>query len=212
VSALDPAGALDAASRRHLLEILRSTGRPMAVSTLAAACGLHVNTVRAHLDVLRRAGLVARESEQAARRGRPRAMYTAVTRPARSGYEQLAAMLAAGWGADGAARAERAGYTAALDGDAAGGGTAGALDELVATFAEMGFDPQLDRDRDGGRIALRACPFRAVAAEHPDVVCALHLGLIRGVLTRHGAGDSASSLEPFLEPGLCVASVRSAQA
>ncbi len=61
----------------------------------------------------------------------------------------------------------------------------------------------------GPQISLHACPFRAVAREHPDVVCAIHLGLLRGSLERLGARVS-SRLRPFVEPDLCVAEITTA--
>jgi predicted ArsR family transcriptional regulator len=55
------------------------------------------------------------------------------------------------------------------------------------------------------RLCLRQCPFREVAQQHQDVVCALHLGLMQGALAQMRAPVTADRLEPFAEPGLCVA-------
>jgi predicted ArsR family transcriptional regulator len=59
--------------------------------------------------------------------------------------------------------------------------------------------------RPEGRIGLRRCPFQEVARQHPDVVCALHLGLMQGALEELRAPVTASRLEPFAQPGLCIA-------
>jgi predicted ArsR family transcriptional regulator len=72
---------------------------------------------------------------------------------------------------------------------------------------ELGFVPQPEAgDRDGEyRLSLRQCPFREVAQQHKDVICTLHLGLMRGALARMRAPVSAERLDPFVEPSLCVA-------
>lgn len=48
-------------------------------------------------------------------------------------------------------------------------------------MAREGFEPET-RHR-GGRIdvVLQNCPFEATALDDPDTVCALHLGIARGV-------------------------------
>jgi predicted ArsR family transcriptional regulator len=54
-------------------------------------------------------------------------------------------------------------------------------------------------------LQLRQCPFLEVARQHRDVICALHLGLMRGALDLMRAPVTADELAPFVEPGLCVA-------
>lgn len=51
---------------------------------------------------------------------------------------------------------------------------------MTGLFAEPGFEPELARKGEQLQIRLHACPFRVVAAEHSEVVCSLHLGLLRG--------------------------------
>jgi hypothetical protein len=96
----------------------------------------------------------------------------------------------------------------------------------------MGFDPELaaesepmaslsaDSKQIVGRervIRLRGCPVRDLARAHPEVGCAIHLGLLQGLLDHATAaggqpdkpdkGDQGLSarLEPFVEPELCIA-------
>ena len=52
---------------------------------------------------------------------------------------------------------------------------------------------------------MHRCPFRDLAEQHGDVVCSVHLGLIRGALAEIGAPVTATRLEPFVEPSLCRA-------
>jgi len=69
----------------------------------------------------------------------------------------------------------------------------------------MGFEPELTAEAAGQQIRMHACPFRTVARENPEVVCSVHLGVLRGTLTRLGVAPEAAALEPFVEPELCIA-------
>lgn len=73
---------------------------------------------------------------------------------------------------------------------------------------ELGFAPEVRRTATGAQVLLRACPFRELAAEHPEIVCSVHLGLIHGALEALGASTLRAELEPFVEPRLCVAHLR----
>lgn len=204
--------ALASPQRRRLLELLRTDEAPRDAHQLAAAMGLHVTTVRFHLDVLRRAGLVGSRSQPRAAAGRPRTVYTAVGPPEPGGYPALTRLLAAHL-ADTpearAARAEQAGVSWAVELTAEidpppGVDAEQAAQAVTRIFADMGFDPQLAGDETDRQIRLRACPFRAAARANPEVVCSVHLGLLRGTLTRLGAPSTARLL-PFVEPELCLA-------
>ncbi|MBL7620519.1 MULTISPECIES: metalloregulator ArsR/SmtB family transcription factor [unclassified Frankia] len=213
------------ASRLDLLRLLRAAPEPLDAHQLAQESGLAVSTVRFHLDRLAAAGLVVSEPRPRSTPGRPRVTYTS-TSPGddRGAYEQLAGALAANLAdsaADKAARAERAGRAwaderfSARSRDVA---TAVArppgrelralgdvMREVMALFTEVGFDPELAGEPGGQRLLLHACPFLGVAKAHPDVVCTLHLGLLRGALEHLGAPPLDTRLVPFAEPGLCVA-------
>jgi predicted ArsR family transcriptional regulator len=213
-------GALAVASRLRLLDALRASDRPLDVRELAAACGLHVTTVRFHLDVLTNTGLVTSRAGQSGTRGRPRRLFTPASRSiapgGQTGYELLSAILAAHWAGDRderAQRAEQAGWAWAGQPEPAPAPTvaAGTLAEAAghvnAVFAELGFDPELARDGENVQIRLHACPFRAVAATHPEVVCSIHLGLLRRTLADVAAPPTAVSLQPFVQPHLCLAQI-----
>jgi predicted ArsR family transcriptional regulator len=205
--------ALASPQRRRLLELLRASEAPRDARELAAATGLHVTTVRFHLDVLRRAGLVESRSQPRATAGRPRTVYTAVSYREPGGYPALTRLLAAHL-ADTpearAVRAEQAGVTWAAELMAEAGAPAGVDAEQAARavtgmFAELGFDPEMGGEQADRQIRLRACPFRAAARANPEVVCSVHLGLLRGTLTRLGAPPTTARLLPFVEPELCLA-------
>ncbi|MBM3675922.1 MAG: helix-turn-helix transcriptional regulator, partial [Actinobacteria bacterium] len=63
--------ALGDETRFELYRRLAASPRPLAVSALAEACGLHPNTVRVHLDRMREAGLVEVETVHRGTVGRP---------------------------------------------------------------------------------------------------------------------------------------------
>ncbi len=58
---------------------------------------------------------------------------------------------------------------------------------------------------------VRPCPFVELARRHQEVVCPIHLGLIRGALAELGATTSATKLEPFVRADLCVAHLAAAR-
>ena len=204
-------------TRVRLLDALRDSPTPMSLAELAALCGLHVTTVRFHLDALAGAGLVSTAPERRPTRGRPRRLYQALTSLERdhhgdSGYELLARVLATHWASgegDAVDRVEAAGRAWALEDLAACRGAPRSLEDAVGIvttlFAEMGFDPELEASEEEVRIHLHACPFESVARQNPHVVCALHLGLMRGVLARLGAPDTDNRLVPWETPRTCVA-------
>lgn len=196
-------------SRSRLLLILREAHGPMDIGELAAAVGLHPNTAREHLDQLVTAGLVLRETATPIGRGRPGLRYSiaaaAATDDDARAFRALAGVLAAELAsrvdADVAARVagERWGATMARHAPSSAD-TPDAVDALVRILGDAGFGP----DRDGFSIRLH-CPFGSLAREHGDVVCNVHLGLMSGALRELGAPHGALSLEPFVEPHLCVA-------
>lgn len=213
---------LSGVSRGAVLNVLRSARTPLAVAEVAARVGLHRNTVRWHLDQLTEAGQVTRTTETRHRPGRPRLLYAAragepVPEPGcgdpAGGYRLLADILAghlAGAGPDPADAAGRAGrawgayligkpapFTRLTPEQAAG--------RVNALLADLGFAPEPDPAGTG--ITLHACPFREVAEHHPDVTCAVHLGLMQGALAELGAPETAARLEPFVTPRTCRAHI-----
>jgi predicted ArsR family transcriptional regulator len=209
-----PFVALGVRSRRRLLHILRASGGPVGAAELAAAVALHVTTVRAHLRVLEAAGLVVRTAGPPTGPGRPRQFYA----PAPGGWagdahrelaELLAGALDAG-GAQGRRRAEQAGrrWAAREVPDTRSLPWGEAVEAVGELFGRVGFAPRR-LGAEGYRVALEHCPFRDVARAHPEVVCTLHLGLLRGALSRLGLPEVAESaqLQPFVAPELCMAEI-----
>ena len=204
-------------SRADVLDMLRAADGPLGVREVASHMGLHQNTARFHLEALAEAGLAVRETEDRETPGRPRIGYqaTADGPPGRRRYRLLAEMLTtliAGTVPDPAEAAEEAGrewgaYLTEQPLPYQRVTAAQAIAKLTAIMEELGFAPQPEAGADGGqyRLCLRQCPFREVAQRHKDVICSLHLGLMRGALSRMRAPVTADRLDPFVEPSLCVA-------
>jgi predicted ArsR family transcriptional regulator len=209
--------ALSDPSRLQILEIIQEAEPPLDARELATRVGLHVNTVRSHLRVLAEAGLVSARREERTRPGRPRVLYEATAEPldapALASYRLLAQILAgslAGSEPDPSARAEEAGraWGAHLVGRPppfTSNSKKETIDQVVRLHEEYGFRPELRRAKSGQELVLKRCPFQEVATTYPTVICPLHLGLVRGALAELGTGVEADSLEPFAEPGACVA-------
>jgi predicted ArsR family transcriptional regulator len=204
-------------SRADVLDMLRAADGPLGVREVAHQMGLHSNTARFHLEALVEAGLAAREREDRETPGRPRIGYRAAAdAPAgRRRYRLLAEMLTsliAGTMPDPGKAAEDAGrewgaYLTEQPPPYQRLSAAEAVGKLMVIMEELGFAPQAKAGDRGGqyRLCLRQCPFREVAEHHRDVICSLHLGLMRGALARMRAPVTADRLDPFVEPSLCVA-------
>lgn len=213
--------ALSAKSRVGLLRTLSASAEPLGAQALADETGLHLTTVRAHLDVLVEAGLVSAQPESRNAPGRPRLLYRATPggAPATGAdYRLLAEVLTsylAGTASEPATQALAAGkawghYLTAGPPPYVELAPAEACARVVELFATLGFEPELAED--GHQLLLRRCPFLDLAQRHPDVVCSLHLGLLQGALERLGATVTAERLEPFVEPSMCVAHLDGAPA
>lgn len=198
-------------SRAALLETLRTRTEPTTLADLAAASGLHVNTVGEHLHALVRSGLARRHPEAPAGRGRPAWLYEATGRHATADpeYAGLASALAAAihrtsaTPTDDAVAAGRGwGHQLARERGARPASSAvAARREVVGLLDEMGFAPQ--SDARSAVVSLTRCPLLETANEYPDVVCGVHLGLVQGALEEYGADPDGAELLPFAQPGAC---------
>ena len=198
-------------TRYRLYRYLRLSGRPVSVRELSARLGLHVNTLRPHLRRLEEAGLITSESQRGATSvGRPQTVYSVTEREEREGRDyRLFADMVAGQ-ITGARQRDRAVTTArewgaylvgrAAPRPGARGSSGPNLAVLQEALAEAGFDPRFRR-RGRGRvdITLRDCPFRDLLDEHRDLVCALHRGLLEGMLASSRPPMRLESLEPLAE-------------
>ena len=197
-------------TRYRLYRHLRLSGRPVTIRELASRLSLHPNTLRPHLRRLEEAGLVASETRKGVSVGRPQALYVAVEAGPREGRDHrlladiLAGLLTRAPQRDRAEELARD-WGAYLVGRAApkpgarrhAGPNLAVMQEALAA---AGFTPRFHRT--GGRtveITLRDCPFRDLLEEHRDLVCAVHRGLLAGILGGGRPPLRMTSFEPMAE-------------
>ena len=199
-------------TRYRLYRYLRLSGRAVSVRELSTRLSLHPNTIRPHLRRLEEAGLVASESRRAADAavGRPQTLYTAIDREEREGrdYRLLADILAS---LSGSARQRDRATVLAHDWGAYLVGRhapqPGArrhvgpnLAVLQEALADAGFEPRFRRKSSRTvEISLRDCPFRDLLEEHRELVCAVHLGLLEGMLDASRPAMQLVSFQPAAE-------------
>jgi predicted ArsR family transcriptional regulator len=173
------------------LELARSP-KALATADIAESLGLHVNTVRPHLERMREVGLLDVQSDNRGAVGRPQHRYSLAADAPSLGLEPptfalLARMLLraaaiAGTGAEDAADAGR--EEGRSDGARAVGRPC--VDALVRELDRLGFDPTVAGDDAATTVAFAHCPFRELAEANPDLVCSLHRGLIEGFVETVG--------------------------
>ena len=203
-------------ARAAVLQAVESSSSSSSLAELSETTGLHTNTLREHLEVLRRDGLVRREAARPSGRGRPAWRYSAVAEEDSPlpEYAGLAAALAAVLHRTSAHPVDDA-VAAGVDwghelartvGLPAEDGAVAARRQVLQVLDQMGFDPQVDTDADPGHTTVRLtrCPLLETAKRYPDVVCGVHLGIAKGALRAYAADDSGTALTPFAEPGACL--------
>lgn len=202
--------------RREIVEFFRASDRPLSVQEVADELGLHVNTVRFHLDALVRHSTLRREEGRADGPGRPRTQYVLTPGMDRGGprnYKLLSEMLLSHLAAedDAVGAAVRSGevwgrYLVPSPAPGQRLTTEDGLARLNDLLTDVGFEPQTATESETGtEIRLRHCPFLELAETHRELVCALHLGMMRGALEQLGTPLRAQSLTPFADPHTCLA-------
>lgn len=219
--------ALASTKRQSILATLNEAApAPLNARNIADALSLHVTTVRFHLEQLEAVQLIRRQTNlgHTQRRGRPQVFYVAAesnepgTERVDTAREQLITVLASALSAqnhtvapDGVAgdadlvtasspsnQAVAAGRTWARNLTAVTHQTHYAS-QLLEVLTELGFDPA----PEGDAIELRACPFRDAARQHPEVICAVHRGMVDELLTTD-MKQRGVRLLPFVQPNLCM--------
>lgn len=200
-----------ARGRAAVLAALLDQPDPVGIDALAQATARHPNTVREQVNWLVAHGYVTRIRQPRDGRGRPAWLYQARgSRPGDDEYVELAAALA--WrlqdaSPDARAEALAAGQLWGSDLVDRKGALAAPSPEdgrrwTVELMDELGYSP--DPDEDARTVALRKCPLLQAAHRFPDVVCTVHLGMVRTALERNGAPGDEADLTPFSAPGECL--------
>lgn len=200
------------------LELARSP-RPLATAEVAESLDLHPNTVRPHLERMRDVGLLAIETEARGSVGRPQHRYSLAPDAPSLGLEPatfpvLARMLLRVAAAGGLSRdhvvdagreqgeADAIALALALDISTADAGTC--VEGLVARLDALGFDPAVAAEEEQATVAFAHCPFRELAEAHPEIVCALHQGLVEGIVDTLG-GATVDAFHPLTDRTPCQA-------
>lgn len=225
------AHAQQAAKRHKLLadptrlEVLWTLSKaPQTVAGLAAALGVHVNTIRAHLDRLQTEGMITQEKGSPYGRGRPARRFHLSEEASRQSdppgrdYRLLSEVLL------GVLRYRSGGE---LEQEARGSGVRWgrhlasshspkpgkepnpeeAAELVERVFERMQFAPEVQRTERGWDVLLHNCPYKEVARDNQDAVCSFHHGVLEGILKVIGSDLEPESLEPFVRPDVCRASL-----
>lgn len=209
-----------AGRRRDVLAVLRAAPAPLGAADIAERLGVHVNTVRFHLDRLCDEGQAERVRLPPTGRGRPALAFAARRGMDASGprdYRLLANLLA-----DGLAELPDAEARFRAAGRAHGGRLVGppaaavvpadeAVDRLVELLDGLGFAPERRPADLGWDVRLRHCPFLDVVRTAGTSVCRAHLGLMEGAMSALRAPVVVEGLEPFAEPDVCLTRLRTLQ-
>lgn len=206
-----------AESRLRVLQTIRASAAGCDVQFIAEHTGLHPNTVRFHLERLEADDLVRRQVRRGGGSGRPPLIYTAAAVPnagdEHRDFGQLAKVLA-----QLVASMDRDPVSSSIDSGRAWGlelvadsPDAHSQEDAVAALMEMltqiGFAPEISDEGEDLGVLHRHCPFLEVAQSHQDIVCSVHLGLMRGFLEGTDAPVVAERLIPFADSHGCRASL-----
>ncbi|MFW2514478.1 helix-turn-helix domain-containing protein [Demequina sp. SO4-13] len=217
-------GAAQADSRRRVVDALREHRGAAPLAEVAAAVGLHANTVREHLDALVEDGSAETWHERSGARGRPRSLYRltpAGTLTADVGEDalRLAGIVLEAFGQD-ESRARAATLAAGArwgeEFAAALAGIDAPIDRVVTALGAAGAEPSIQsRVEDGlGCVHVARCPFRALASVRPDVVCGIHAAAIEQI----AVGPRSDGVKALVrrasgrEGGACVVELERADA
>jgi len=240
--AADPhsaAALLASPVRRRIVDTLSRAGSDagaaradvvaMTAAQLGAEVGLHVTTVRFHLDQLVAAGILESALRRDGAAGRPRKVYSLaagslddVDAHAEADHLRLLSGLLASTLTEGvsghAMTPAEAGRRWAVEHVPLQAGAApadtpgrwlGKLAQMIDVLEAWGYTPEVSTS-DGGRsaeVTLAHCPFLDLARANPAVVCGIHRGLIAGSLAQLGETGTTVSLEPFVDDTTCLAHV-----
>ncbi|QAY60563.1 winged helix-turn-helix transcriptional regulator [Microbacterium protaetiae] len=187
--------AISSYSRVEIMHMLQEHPA-VTISDLTKATGLHPNTVREHLQRLIEGGYVVPEAERRTTRGRPRILYSAVSGPdaPHSPIAQQRVREAAERGD--LMRRVMPWTESELPDDAQH-----QLDALVEDLQDAGFDPIVDTEEL--TVDLTPCEHARSQAAHRDVLCAVHIALMQGVLSEAGGPLAVEGMLPACDPTQC---------
>lgn len=188
--------ALGDDTRYAIYEQLVESGTPLSTNEVAAALGLHPNTIRPHLERMREIGLLVVASGSRGSVGRPQNRYSVSPDAPSLGVEPAAYPLLAGLlanvAAEGAPAPDEVAAVGARHGRVlarSGEGLPTCSGGMSEAMADLGFSPATSTE--DGRTALRFthCPYVRIAQAFPDLVCQLHRGIAEGYAAERGDAE-----------------------
>jgi predicted ArsR family transcriptional regulator len=220
----DLAATLGDATRRGIYIMTREAAGPVTATQVAEAFDIHANVARHHLDRLVDDGYLGvsrsrRSGKSGPGAGRPAKLYEVTTKevalqfPARR-YDLLSELLVrvvqrlepddAGAVAEAVGR-EYGKQLAAEIGLPDEQGFETAVQAVARAMMGVGFDTAVDPD--GGTLVTRFCPFGDTAANHPEVVCRIDQGIVRGLMEAAHQRSVAVVTPHATEDEDCITSV-----
>lgn len=203
---------LDEPTRRQLYDLVSRAPGPVGRDEAAARLGIARSTAAFHLDRLAAHGLVEvafarRTGRTGPGAGRPAKLYrrarteVAVSLPGRR--YPLAGRVLAGAFEEVAAASSREEPSQVLARHAHEEGVAlgRAGGDLGTVLEECGYEPRASLDDNETGLVLANCPFDEMVSDHAQLVCAMNLHLLEGLLDGLGERRYTARLDPG--PGRC---------
>jgi predicted ArsR family transcriptional regulator len=177
---------------RLLRAIQQTPGR--RVADLADECGMPPNTVRDHLRVLEREGLIRAETLPAESRGRPPVGFYPVGEPASSEVATERIVSAHH-------RGELLRATAGAPAGDVDGAALTQLDVLYEHLDDAGLEPVVDEA--ALTFEMAPCRYHDMIAEDQALVCSVHARLVSDILRQVDGPLALERLEPFVTAHTC---------
>ncbi|WP_156907801.1 helix-turn-helix transcriptional regulator [Corynebacterium freiburgense] len=201
--------------QRLVLETIRGFEHGAKASDIAAKLGMHINTVRGHLDELSDLQAIVTEREKTHGRGRPSVIFHARIPSGSEVLSEHAALVhalvdhlgdphdpkvqetATDIGREWARKIERSGKTWSTPEEAA--------KALTRALRQLGFDPGTRFTRNECTVIdVHACPFITSDHRPPNpLICAIHEGFLHEALGPYGQGIAHIQLLPMAKPNCC---------
>ena len=215
-SALDRlTGALGDPTRRAIYLTVRESDEAITASRIAHLFGIHPNVARHHLDRLVVDGYLRvgdRSNSRPAGVGRPPRVFEATEADVSVAYpvrrhdllaELLVRVVERVAPEEGPRVAEEIGRAYGEELAASLGlprerGFAPALAAVARALTGVGFE--VTADEAEGRLLTGACPFGRTATDHPEVVCRLDLGIVKGLMAAAGGSAEEVVITPRRRP------------
>lgn len=201
--------------QQQVLEGLQNFPDGACAADVAEKLGMHVNTVRSHLEELVAQGAVRSMPAPIQGRGRPAIIYhTRVPSQEDLNREYVglvhllikAAVKNRNLSEDTVREAQEMGREWARSTGAQRGGVT-SPDEVVGLLfgklRDFGFDPNVIEGEDGYTFDLHACPFSSQGVSPSPLVCAIHDGYLRELCAPEPDNALQLKVIPASGPGTC---------